>query len=1021
MGLPAKAVARPVSITMLFAGILIFGFISLGRLPVELSPSQEAGQISIIITVRGGMPPTEIESMITRLVEEAVGTVSNVTSISSSSRESMSIVVLNFESGTDMDFASLEVREKFSRIKNKLPQEANKPVIAKWEYSQNSTVIMSVTSNKYVPEMLRRKVDESFKSNLTRIDGVANVEVWGGRERKILVDMDQSKLMALKVSYEDVMNVLGANNFNLLVGEIENEQDKLLIRTLGLFNSVEDIQQIGIAKSKENKIIRVKDVADVYDGYLESTAYSRVNLYETVSIYVSKESAANTLQITKKIRQEVAKILNQLDDDIKITYLYDQGEFIELAITSVKNSLIIGALLAMAVLLLFLRDIASTTVIAMSIPISVVATFIFMDFFGITLNTMTLSGLALGTGMLVDNSIVVLENIFHRRNKGASAREAAIVGSEQVWLAILASTITTIAVFLPMIFIDRDIRMLYSGLALTVTFSILASLFVSLSLVPMAYTQFSKVCRFTQKRELLQKLSQKIYQEILVVSIRYRYLFLIVIFLLFALSVFRVTNMGMELSGRMSKDQFSINMTPPSGTKLEKVDTTVREIEAWLSDIPEIQTISSNVKRDDPKILVTLVPEHKRSRTKDEIIDVLREKTDQIPKFFIYYYTGAQESESKEIVIDVYGFDYEKLRTLANAMAKNISVLNYLKDIKLRMRDPRPEYSLVVDKQRASLYGMTVKEVADVIHGQMRGLRATKFHSEASEIETITRLREEDRKTISDLEHLILTTKNGQRLFLKQIAGFIPSKGPTEVYRKNKNRFIQVTASIGEKDLGSVAADVEKILDKMTFPKDYFYRFGGDYPLLVKSRNQLSGAIAVTIILVYMILASLFQSYYQPFIIMISVPLATVGVVLALEITDRPLSTSVFMGMIMLAGIVVNNAIILVDHANALKEQGKKRFHIIIQAGKDRLRPIFMTTTTTILGLIPMAMDVSKAADLWAPLAITVMGGLISSTFLTLIVVPNIYILFEDVKELLVHILSRFKKDKFLEERVVYE
>ena len=453
----------------------------------------------------------------------------------------------------------------------------------------------------------------------------------------------------------------------------------------------------------------------------------------------------------------------------------------------------------------------------------------------------------------------------------------------------------------------------------------------------------------------------------------------------------------MELSGRFSHDQFAINLTPPSGTKLEKVDTVIRKIERWLSDMPEILTISSNVKKSDPKIIVTLVPQEKRTKNKEEIIDELRKKTSKIPKFFIYYYSGAQQSESSEVVIDLFGYSYSKMRKIAAAIGKSVSSLDYLSDIKLRMREPQPEYQLVVDKQRASIHGFTVRKVADTIHGQMRGLRATKFHHEAREIETITRLQESDRETINDLENLMLTSKTGNTIYLKQIAGFVPSRGPTEIYRRNKNRFIQITANIGDKDLGTVVEDIKLLLSDLKLPEDYFYRFGGDYPLLVKSRNQLTGAIAVTIILVYMILASLFSSYYQPFIIMISVPLSTIGVVTALQITHKPLSTSVFIGIIMLAGIVVNNAIILVDHSNKLREKGFKRFRIAIQAGKDRLRPIFMTTTTTVLGLVPMALDRTRAADLWSPLAIAVMGGLISSTFLTLIVVPNIYILFEDM------------------------
>ncbi|MCB1195864.1 efflux RND transporter permease subunit [bacterium] len=1000
MGLPVKSVNRPVTITMLFAGILLFGFISLKQLPVELTPNRDYGQISIIISVRGGMPPTEIESLITKPVEEAIGTVSHLKNVSSSSRESLCIIGLDFEPGTDMDFASLEVREKFSRVKNKLPSEANKPVIAKWAYSQNATMLLSITSNTLTPEMLRRRIEELFKSAISRIDGVANVEIWGGRERKILVELDQTKLSGYNVSYETAMNILGANNLNLLIGEIEEEKSKLLIRTMGLFNTVEDIEKIGVGLSSQGSIIRLKDIAYVHDGYLEPSGYARVNLYDNVGLSISKESNANTLEVTKSIKNELDRILSEIDDDITITYLYNQGEHIEVAISAVKQSLLYGALLAMLVLLFFLRDIPATVVVALSIPTSVLATFILMNFFGITLNIMTLSGLALGIGMLVDNSIVVLENIFHKRHRGLRTKQAAIEGSEEVWMAILASTITTIAVFVPMIFIDKEIRMLYSGLALTVTFAIVASLLVSLSLVPMLYAKISLVWKFKEKKHRMHQLTQRIYKEILLTSIRYRYLFLIITFLLFCIAVFTITRMGMEISGNIGKDQFSINMTPPAGTKLEKVDETVRKIETLLADIPEVETISSNVKKNDPRILVTLVPEAQRTRSKEAIIDILREETNKIPRFFIYYYTGAQESDSKEVVINVFGYDYEKLRTLANAIGKSISSLPYLTDIKLRMRDPQPEYGLVVDKQRAAFYGLTINQVADSIHGQMRGFRATKFHSDANEVETITRLEEDYRKSIKDLEHLILTSPTTKKpVYLKQISGFVPTKGPTEIFRLNKNRLISVTANIGAKDLGTVAKDIEGILGSVKFPKDYFYRIAGDYPLLVKSRNQLTGAVAVTVILVYMILASLFQSYYQPLIIMISVPFAAIGVALALQITHHPLSTSVFIGMIMLAGIVVNNAIILIDHANDLKIRGLSRFRIIIEAGKDRLRPIFMTTSTTVLGLIPMALDTGKSSDLWSPLAITVMGGLISSTFLTLIVIPNIYILFEDIGE----------------------
>ena len=1019
MNLSEFSVKRPVTIFMLFLGILLVGVVSLSRLPVELKPNIVYGDISIIIAVRGGMPPQEVESLVTRHVEEAVSTVSYLENIYSTSKAGESRVWLEFEPGTNMDFAALEVREEFSKIRDKLPKEIEKPIIAQYKESDTPVLILAITGKNYTPEMLRKVVDEQVKERILRVEGVANVDVYGGRERKILVEIDKNRLYQYSVPMEQVVNSLGSNNLNLLAGDIERTRDKYLIRVMGEYKSISDVENIGVFATPQGVIIKLKEIASVKDSFLEPTNYARTDIEPVVSIYIQKESTANTIQVVLSIEEEIQRLKRRLDKDIFIKSTLNQSDAIEEAINSVKSSLVYGAVLAVFILLLFLRDFRVTGIIGVTIPISVMATFIMMYFHKISINVMTLSGLALGIGMLVDNSIVVLDNMdkkkktvdFSRRDWKASYAKAIISGASEMGLAILASTITTIIVFLPFVFVNKATRMLWSGLALTVTYSLLSSLFVALTLVPMLSDRIkAKPSLAPKKKKTMFKndIAANIrarYRKLLGLGLKMRYIFALAAFGLLLAALLIGYKTEREFMAGTEEGRFTIFVELEPGAKLDVTDKMVKEIEILLSDIQEIKTFTSRVEPWSSKLYVKLQPLAQRKRNTKKVIDDIREKAQTVEKKYkggFIYFSEIEEKGLKEIVLDLYGYEYDVLKELAVSIATRLGTIEGFEDIRMSRISGRPEWAIVVDKERAGLYDLTTKDIAETLHSEIRGLRATLYHTESREVETVSRLRKEDRERLDDLRKAILFSSEGNPLLLEQVADFTPQIGASEIIRKNKMRVVHITAMITKQSLIDAVKKIRANLSDMEFPRDYYYRIGGNYERNLKNEKELwafpTGVLWITIFLVYLVLASLFESYIQPFIIMISVPLAVIGVILALKITNKPISQGVIIGAIMLAGIVVNNAIVLVDRINFLRKDSNNLFKSLIEAGEDRLRPIAMTTSTTILGLLPMAFDRSESANLWSPLAITVIGGMTSSTLMTLFLVPSIYLIFEDFR-----------------------
>ncbi len=1019
--------------------LVLFGVVSLTKLPVELYPNTSFGEISIIIQARGGIPPTEVEDQVTKLVEEAVSTVTDLEQLLSISKEGESTVVLSFKTNTDMDFAALEVREKFAKIKNQLPKEIEKPVIAQFQQSDVPVVIVSATSESRTTEEIRRIVDATMKESLKRVPGVANVEIAGGRERKILVETDQVRLAAYGIPIDEVTSTLGSNNLNLLSGEVERVQDKYLVRVIGEFESIEQIKSMPLRRAHHGAIIRVKDVATVKDSFLEPAEFARLNVRPVVTAYIQKESSKNTITVAQELLKEIDRLKDKIPKDIHLVVTSNQAEFIKKAIENLVESLFQGIILIILVFFVFLfrmnvkgfvaitvlivatlfikgpplfaiaavlvaalvmvPKFRSVIIVTLPIPVSVVGTFVFMRMFGLTINAMTLFGIALGVGMLVDNAIVVFENILKKREAGQGIVQSAVIGSEEMFLSIVASTISNVIVFLPLFFMGEELQKLYSGMALTIVISLVISLFCAVTLVPMMCARPSLAAQIAAQEgagRWVDRLAQS-EKRALFLSIRHRYKVLLVCIGILMISNFFMSRLGKDYLGSTEQNKFTIYVEMPTGTRLEVSDTTVKKIEKVVKKIPELKNVSSRIEPWSSKIYVELVKGSERKRTVDAVIEGLREETSKMPPAFVYFQQEEQVG-TKEVIIEIFGYNYDKLRELAIAIANRMGTIKGLSDTKIRMREGRPEMQVRVQKKIAGLQGFTVSDTANQIHGQMRGLRATVYHTEGKEVETISRLDEKYRKTFKDLHRLVMTNQTGDPVLLDQMADFKFGLGPSEIWRKNRNRMIQVSANKGKVPLSQAVDELKKALKDLPFPEDYFYRVGGDYSTLIKTDRQLRLMSLFVIVLVYLVLASLFESFTQPILIMAAIPLALAGAVTALYAGPKAIGVGALLGMMMLAGVVVNNSIMLLDRINYYVRQCKiNHTKAAILANKDRMRPILMTLSGTLLGLIPMAIDRSEGANLWAPLALTVIGGLVSSTILTLLVTPSFYIIFNDI------------------------
>lgn len=1016
---------RPVTISMIFIAALILGITSLINLTVELMPNTNLGRMSITTYIRGGLPSEEVEKRIAKPMEEALGDTSYLKNILTISKEGENTVVLEFEPEANMNYVSMEVREKLSKARNKLPREAERPIVMQYGYGEAPIIAASFTSNKYTPEELRKMLETNLKKRFSRIEGVARIETVGGREEKIIIELDEKKMAALALSFREVLNILGTSNINLIGGDILWKDAKYMVRCKGEFTNLDDINNLGIKAMEEGGIIRLKDIGEAKLSYLETREIGRINFKPSVTFYLFKKSLSNTLKICQKAEIEAIKIGEELKDKhIEVVIPFNHGEFIKKSIKDLKNSLFLGSAMAVLILFLFLRSFYAVSVLALSLPFSIFITFSLMYLLGVSLNVMSLAGLCLGAGQLLDSSIVVMENIFKSKERtGIIDKQEVSRSTNQVSLAIFASVVTTLIVFLPFIFLNKETQRLYNGLVLTISFSLIASLFISISLVPVLCNLLLRK-KGTIDQPFFRKIENGYKKSLnLILTLRYIIIGLCVLGIIVTFSLSQ--KLEKEFIGMPEEDQFTIFVQLPTGTKIEVTDKIVKRVEALLEKHRKdkiVKHYTTHIETYSTQIYVQLTPLMVRKMETYQIIEELRKKTEAFQPAFIYY-EEPQEAESKEIILEFLGYDYDILKDLARESGGHIKNIEGLTDVKLRMREGGPQVDIILDKEMLAFWELNMLEASTELHGKLRGLIPTHFHpkedsflsltvkddkktqeekdeelslpmfsKEAAEIEIIARIQEKYRKRFKDLEDLTFIV-NERPIRLSQIAVFKSTLSPSEIWRKNKKRMVQVSANRGRVPLSKVAREVTAKLKNVKFPEGYNWRFGESYEKLVKNQRELSLAFLFAIILVYMSLAAMFENLLQPFIILSTIPLAGIGSVTLLYLKKEPVGIGVLIGALMLVGIVVNNAIILIDWINSLRRE--KFFSArtaALEAAASRLRPILMTTLTTILPLLPLVLFKSEASPLWTPLALTVISGLTVSCVLSLYVVPCLYL-----------------------------
>ncbi|MBV1757418.1 MAG: efflux RND transporter permease subunit [Dethiosulfatibacter sp.] len=1014
------SVKRPVTIVMIVLIVVLIGSVSLSKLPIDLLPSIEY-PVAVVSTSYSGVGPEEIETLVTRPLEDVLTTVENIDSIRSISSEGSSLIILQFNFGTDMEFAALEMREKIDLVKGFLPEDARNPTVFKFD--PNAIPIMYLTIESQGDLFTTQNLAEDIvKTRLERIQGVASVEVSGGYTKEVQVRLIDSKVKGYGLTGEYISQILTAENLNLPGGEVYKGDNTLTVRTIGEFQNVEELSNANIPLPRGGTV-RLKDLSSVELVNTERTSIAKYNGEDTLELTIMKQSGVNTVGVSQQIKQQITTLEAEYPN-IAIKVVFDQASFINLAIFQMIRSALLGGALAIVVLLLFLRNIRSTVIIAIAIPTSVIATFILMYFMNVTMNIMTLGGLALGVGMLVDNSIVVLENIFRHRNEGYDKEEASVLGANEVSTAVSASTLTTIAVFLPIVFVQGITSTIFRELAMTVTFALLSSLVIALTLIPMMASKLltaknikldsGKDEELRNEKGFLNSV-KKYYRKTLNVSLNHRLLVFIISIVIFVGSLSTLLTIGSSFFPATDEGQLDISIRLPIGAELNETEMVATDVENMLYQIPEVEYLFTSIgtgggfggfagsSSNRASISVTLVGLSERDRNTMEVADEVRNLTKEIPGAEIGVTSSSRMMAvgfgGGGISIGIRGDDISILEQISLDIKDIMEKVEGTREITVSLEEGIPEIQVRVDKDRASQYGLNSFTIATTVRNTLSGNIATRLKMEGEEINVVIVGDELYSQSISSLEMLPLTTPMGSSVPLSQVAEVYMARGPISIQREDQARVVSVSAETYGRDVQSVMDDIILALDDYNIPQGYILSYGGETQMIEDAYNDLTMVLILAIVLVYMILAAQFESLIQPLSIMFTVPLALSGGFLGLFVTGVDLSVPAIIGFIVLVGIVVNNAIVLVDYINTRRRAGEDRREAILNAGPIRLRPILMTAMTTILGLLPLSLGIGEGAELQMALAIVVIGGLLLSTVLTLIYVPVIYTVIDDIAE----------------------
>ncbi len=1019
MRIPEFSVRRPVAVLMLIMIIVVLGAISFLRLPIELMPDLTY-PVAAVITSYEGVASEDIETLVTKPIETAVSRVKNVKTVTSTSQEGLSIVVVEFEWGTNIDFAAQDMRDGIGVVKDYLPSEIDDPIVVKFDPAMIPVIAYGITGKRDLRD-LRTLVKDEIKDRIEMVDGVASAMIMGGREREIQVLIDRAKLESLGIPLQQIVSKLRYENLNLSGGHVTRGHTEYLLRTLGEFENIDQIRNTVVAV-RNGAPVYVRDMATVADTHKEVRSDGHVNGQNGLILSVVKESGANTADVVAAVRKQVAALRGELPPDIKFHIALDQGVLTEKIVASTVQDALWGGLIAAVVILLVLRNWRPTVTIALSIPLSILATLVVVHAFDFTLNTMTMSGIALGVGMLVSNAIIVIENIFRHMQEGKNRFDAAVEGTSEVGGAIAASTFTTVAVFLPMFFATGIAGKISRGLALTVSVSLFASLFVALTLVPM---MASKIFRLKSKpdgdraKHKAEGFVRRGYVGLIRWTLRNRWKTTLASFAVFGASLALLPWVGTEFMPAIDTGLVIIKVEMPVGTELDETRQVVEQIEEIMASEEGLDVVCSftgvlsgakmeaafgmsNLGVNEAQIFAHAVDKDKRSRTTTQIENSIRKKLPRIKGAKIEFMDLARMITSAgtgqiPIEVKIFGKDIDTLTQMADGLVADCKGIEGLYDVDTTLRHGKPELHFKIDREKASQMGLSVAQVASTIRSSFEGQVATLYRTGGDEFDLRVKYRQDDRSTIENVEDILVTAPLGSQHRLSDIAAISKGEGPVRLFRENQKRKASVTANFSGRDLGSILADIQSDVAKMDMPQGYFVEYGGEIKRMRETFLSLGVAFVLAIILVYMVMAGQFESLIHPFTVMFTVPLGFIGVIGLLIFTGNALSLPSLLGIIILGGVVVNNGIVLVDYVNRLRARGLSREDAIVEGSLTKMRPMLLTAIVAVAGMLPMAISKGVGAEMRAPIALAVVGGMLISTFLMLVIIPTLYSIFDDI------------------------
>lgn len=1025
MSIPRLAIHRPVTMFMISAIVTLLGALSLTRLPVDLMPDVTFPSLTVRVGY-AGVGPLEIEELIVRPLEQTLAAVPGLEQINSTAAEGSGTVRLNFVWGTDLNEATDEVRTRIDRVRGRLPEDADPPTIFKFDANSQPIVGIGVEGD-FDRVTLREMAEIDLVPRLERVEGVASVTVDGGLRRQIRVELSREKITALDLPVDRIIQTIRTENQNVPLGEVNEGDTTFLLRSSSQFDSIDSIKNL-IVFTRGGVPIYLRDVAEVRDTTEDFRSFTRINGKPGVRMRVTKQSGKNTVAIADDVKAEIERI-NREVGGLRLTVLEDQAKFIQQSISSVQEHAIFGGILVILVIFAFLRDLRATLIVCTSIPISIVGTFALLYFGGYTLNTMTFGGLALGTGMIVDAAIVVLENTYRHMEMGKSRMQASIDGAEEVWSAILASTLTHIAVFVPLLFLSGVSSILFTQLAIVVMFSLSMSLFVAVTIVPVLCSRLLVLpapahertgvtgWMFSVSERALDGIDNA-YSAVLRRALHHRPTVLASATALTAVAFVILPTIPAELMPATDEGEVSVSARMAVGSRIERSEAIALQLEQMVEqNVPEIVDLVSSAGggggpmgggAGSVNLTLRLTPKEQRTRSSEQIATDLRRVLVGLPGVTITTRaSGGNQSLNRvlgnlntdsRLAVEVRGFSLEDSDRVQRDVLSLLQTVDGVANPQIGRQEGRPELAIRVDRPKAALLGLSVTNVANAIRTNMAGTQAAVFRERGKEFPIIVRLREEDRAQTESVNDVLISTPTGQVLPAKNLLTVETKRGPTQIERKNQERISRVNAELeAGVPLGVAVKAVQARLPEVSVPQDFTVGFGPEVEAQTQAFDQLQVLLLLAVLLVYAVMASQYESLRDPFIVMFSVPVSAIGIVGAMKLTSTSFSLQAYIGVIMLAGIVVSNAILLVDYTNILRRRDGLSVRDAVQkASRTRLRPILMTTLCTILGLVPMSMGIGEGAELQAPLARVVIGGLTASTLVTLVLVPTVYTLFEE-------------------------